>query len=151
MTRAVAEFSYAIVRDASGRHHAERALEAAGRGIPLHHRVDALPILDRGTTSWSVTLGAHEPSGFAVEERRLPLGHRLLHLRRFGATVSADAVRAAAEAISTLARDRRTIRMMVELFTADDAHRAALAGALRDRGFRDGLATGYRDTIAVDL
>ena len=151
MTHDARELSFAIVRDASDRRRTERALDQAGRAIPMYHRADALPILDRGTTSWWVSLGAEEPSGFAVEERRLPIGHRLLHLRRFGATVPAGAVRAASDAIAALARDRRTIRMTAEIFAPDETHRAAIADALRERGFRDGLAMGYRETIAVDL
>lgn len=145
------EPSHVILRDAADRRRAERVLEAAGRPIPFYHRIESSVILDRGTTSWWVSVAGAEPSGFAVEERRLPLGHRLLHLRRLGATVAPEAIAAAADAIAAIEREGGTLRTTVELFSPDESHRLALADALAARGFRDGVATGYRDTILVDL
>ena len=137
----------------------ERELAECGLSLPLSYRLAARECAPWWTDSWFVAIrdGATGRcrAGFAVQVKRLvmPPGHRVLRVVRLGATVPPELVDVAADALAGLVRrDARTLRLNVELFSAEPAQRAALVDALRRRGFTpaDELSC-YRETLTVDL
>ena len=159
--RATGRFGAAVLHgsaDAADRARCERELAEAGLALPLSYCAAAASC-PPWNDSWFVAIRDLDTqrcvAGFAVQVKRLalPPGHRVLRVVRFGATIPAAAVDAAAEALAALVQgDPRTLRLNVELFSADPAERAVLASALQRRGFEPSDDPScYHETLVVDL
>jgi hypothetical protein len=146
-----------VLRDASPEREAsERALAAAGVRLPLPHRT-GWALARRRITSRYVALRA--PSGayagaFTVDaavSRALP-GYRLLRVERFGEALAGALWPAAVDALATIARQPRVLRLTVEVFSRDAAARTRLGTLLAQAGFRQvGIVRNWDRTLALDL
>ena len=135
----------------------ERALLAAGVAVPLSHRVAWLATQPPGSHWYLAVRDASGVCrcGIALDvslSRALP-GHRLLRVEDFGSAETAAARDAALVALAELARRQpRILRVNLEIFSADDAIREALAQKLPTLGFtRPAVPRRYARTLALDL
>lgn len=135
----------------------ERALATAGIRLPLAHRAgwararpdlhSLLVGLRQADGVWAVAFGVH-----VSRSRALP-GFRVLRVDRFGEALPrthwADAVAALAEVAR---RDRRMLRLSVEVFSRDADTRVTLRGLLERSGFtRAATVRNWDRTLALDL
>ena len=135
----------------------EQALASAGIRLPLPHRAawakarpdvqSLLVALRAADGAWAAAVGL-----YAAASRALP-GFRLLRVERFGESVPRTLWSAAVDALACVARrERRVLRLTVEVFSRDDATRAALGELLARSGFtRAATARNWATTLALDL
>ncbi len=136
------------------RQQCERDLLASGVTLPLPHRC-AWALVNPSAQSWFIAVRDSQRKcrgGFAVEVRRSRLlpGHLLLLAERVGGPASDLALD---RLIDLVRRDRRVLRLHVQLFGCDRDERARNADLLRMRGFWpiQGEPLFYLDTLRVDL
>lgn len=90
-----------------------------------------------------------------LEYRPAPLlpDHYLVKATRFGRTLPREAFRPALEHLaSEVGRDRRTLRLTLNLFTPEPEERAAAIEALEAEGYRPSDdPDGYEHTLVMDL
>jgi hypothetical protein len=144
-------------RDSPDREACERALATAGVRLPLPHRAawartrpdveSRLVALRAADGGWAAAFGI-----YAAASRALP-GFRLLRVERFGeALPRAQWPAAVAALVEVVRRERRVLRLSVEVFSRDDDTRATLGGLLESNGFaRAAVARNWNRTLAVDL
>jgi GNAT acetyltransferase-like protein len=135
----------------------ELALATAGVRLPLPHRaawaktrpdMQSLFVAIRaGDGGCAAAFGLH-----AAASRALP-GFRLLRVERFGEAVPRDFWTAAVAALAAVAhRERRVLRLSVEVFSRDDETRSGLGGLLARSGFTQApTARNWDKTLALDL
>lgn len=136
---------------------AERELLAHGVPLPLPHRA-AWARFRPAAGFWFLLVRDSRgecAGGFMVEvsrSRALP-GHLLLMSERFGDSLPSPAAAPALGALADLARrDRRILRLDVEIFSPDADRRHALAEALEGAGFSPApLSRSYPETLTADL
>jgi len=134
----------------------ERELERHGIALPIRHHVEWLRAEGASDALLCV---ARDPEGAPVAatvaavapSRALP-GHHLYRVERFSS--SSDAADDAL--LSTLAdaarRDRRCLRLSVELFERDAGRRNRLGETLGALGFvREAVPRNYRRTVSMEL
>jgi hypothetical protein len=125
--------------------------------VPLPHRI-----------LWLESVGSREgwfcaaenaegycQAGFAIgmaRSRALP-GHRLLRVERFCAPADGEVVRAMLDRLITLVnRDRRVLRLSIEVCCFDETRRLATERLLADAGFvRSSSSRSYEHTLVLDL
>lgn len=139
-------------------HSCEIAMLERNAALPLPHR-SVWPLLESADAFWYIAIrSAPEAAcilGFVAEETHLKSlpWHRVLRVRRFGATGSMEALAMGVRALAVFARlRRRVVRVHLEVHTRDAATRSAIARACEPEGFTvPARMLGYRDTIAIDL
>jgi hypothetical protein len=78
--------------------------------------------------------------------------HRVLRVPQLGASISAEAAPSAVQALlEWTARDRRNLRLSIDLFSFDEVHRKRVGAVLERHGFRSVRVNGYLETLAIDL
>lgn len=141
----------------SAREHFEDELTRARVALPLQHRC-AWARAHPSTESWFVAVrDAHGTSccGFALEvgrTRALP-GHLVIRSERFGTAPSNEARAAALHALADFARrNRRILRVTLEVFSRDSGTRDVIARLLSSVGFsRTANGRSYEQTVVLDL
>jgi hypothetical protein len=153
----VESFTAVVVEpgDATARERVQRSLAADGVLLPLPHHWAAAELAE-WERPWLIALrdGAGRfRASVPVFGRPLPLGHRVLRAERFGAGMSPEAMRVAAQALARLTRaDARNLRLDVEIFSRDAAVHAAAAEALAAAGLSPREEHNrYTSTIVLDL
>ena len=139
------------------RQRLERELVENGVALPLAYRsVDATTRPE--DTSWFVSVldeSGRCRSGFAAHVRplRFAPGHRVMRVKRLGATLSSDTAACALEELMRAVRQDPTIlRLNVEVFTRDETKRQLLGSVLEELGLRRlDVANTYRETAVLDL
>ena len=140
---------------------AERELDARGTPLSLYHRTGWARAMASGSSSFFVAVRDDDDrcrAGFAVESSRsraLP-GHRLLSIMRLGMGIGGlddAALRKAIDALrGTVARDRRVLRVSVDVYGLDPGERARTGNTLKDAGFtRVPTTRSYERTLLLDL
>jgi hypothetical protein len=135
----------------------ERELAGAGVPLPLTSR-NAWALARPSAVSWFLAVRGGNGAcvgGLALDvapSRALP-GRSLLRAVKVGSNLPPGSSRAAAAGLAALARrDRRVLRVNVELLARDAGDRDRLGADLAAEGFRTlPELKGYRSTIAVDL
>jgi hypothetical protein len=151
-------YSVEVLRDLGPeRERWESDLSTAGISLPLTHRL-GWARAGFGSASWF--LGARDADGrarggFAIDvsaSRALP-GHLLLRADRLSVGGDFAALRACIAALGELARrDRRILRVNLELFGRDEAIRLRLSSLLQHYGFtRRVTSRMYDRTLVMDL
>jgi Acetyltransferase (GNAT) domain len=143
--------------DSAGREACEQALVTAGVRLPLPHRA-AWARTRPDVESWLVALRAADGRWaaafgvYAAASRALP-GFRLLRVERLGEALPRVHWSAAVAALADIVRrERRALRVSVELFSRDQETRATLGALLRDCGFAQAAtARNWDRTLALDL
>ena len=147
-----------VLRDGSAEREAcERSLATAGVRLPLPHRA-GWPLARRGVESRCVALrgtDGHWAAAFAVDavdSRALP-GFRLLRVERFGEALPQALWSTAVDALAAVGRrDRRVLRLSVEVFSRDSDRREQLGELLAGAGFERAAACRFwGTTLALDL
>ena len=135
----------------------EEELLAAGLRLPLTHR-SAWAGSDRSRGGWFLAVrdetGACRGGiGLQVSPSRALPGHLLLRVERFGDTLTRGARDALLHALTTLAsRDRRILRLYVEVFTTDEEVRAEIGRTAAELGLHQREpGRCYSHTVLVDL
>ncbi len=134
----------------------ERELLDCGFPFPLPHRVAWAKDWSEGESYFFSIHGPNNDccAGFATEvnySRALP-GHLLLRVERFGAGLDEAMAECAIHAIMCLARESRTLRINIEVFSPDTAHREMLLRVIQRHGFvRATRRRRYYRTISIDL
>ena len=135
----------------------ERSLAAAGIRLPLPHRA-LWTLARRGVESLSVPLRALDGAcvgAFVIQagpSRALP-GFRVLRVERFGEALPRGLWAAAVDALAEVAhRERRVLRLTVEVFSRDREARARLGELLARAGFvRAPTVRNWSTTLILDL
>ena len=147
-----------LFRDGSAEWDAyERSLAAAGVRLPLPHRA-GWRLARKGVESLRVLLRASDGAcagAFAIQaapSRALP-GFRVLRVERFGEALPRDRWAAAVDALVAVAhRERRVLRLTVEVFSRDREIRARLGELLARAGFVRALTVrNWSTTLLLDL
>jgi hypothetical protein len=136
---------------------AERELQARGLEVPLPHRA-VWARFHPAAGFWFVVARnerGEAVGGFMLQvswSRALP-GHLLLLSERFGESLPAEHASPALRALaSVIRRDRRVLRLDIEVFSPDATHRAALGEALAGAGFSGApLTRSYAETLTTSL
>jgi hypothetical protein len=93
--------------------------------------------------------------GFTAHTRRAPMlpGHQLLRVEQLGSNLPLDAADAAVGAFRTwIEKQRRILRLSIDVFAFDAALRKSLGLTLGHYGFRRAtFANGYTETAVLDL
>jgi hypothetical protein len=154
MNRAVTMDVLRTLDDARAR--CEEDLERAGTPLPLSGRI--VWARAHGATSWLVATrddAGRCRSAIALDVQRsraLP-GHFLLRGHRVGPGLDPELARITLGAVAAFARrERRVLRLSIELYEPDADRRSALGHMLDSLGFvRAAEGRNYRDTLLLDL
>ena len=147
-----------LLRDESAEWDAnERSLAAAGVRLPLPHRA-LWTLARRGVESLRVLLRAPDGScagAFVIQaapSRALP-GFRVLRVERFGEALPRGQWAAAVDAlVEVVHRERRVLRLTVEVFSRDSEARSRLGELLATAGFvRAPTVRNWSTTLVLDL
>ena len=132
----------------------EHAAQDAGLALPIHARSAWIAALGQKTSS-VVALGPAPRDWVCCEwiKRRALPGYFTWRVRRWMPGPDPDATDAVLDALSQRARkDRRILRVDLQLFSRDGESRRAVAEKLRARGFQLGPPTlSYARTLGVNL
>src|SRR5688572_29880036 len=135
----------------------EEELIAAGLPLPLTHR-SAWARSDSSQGPWFLAIrdsaGACRAGiGLQVSPSRALPGHLLVRVERFGDALTLGARDAALRALAILAsRDRRILRLYLEVFTTDDAVRAEIERTAAELGLHlSESGRCYSHTVLIDL
>lgn len=140
---------------------AEQELDARGTPLSIYHRTGWARAIAKDSSSFFVAVRDDDGTcraGFAVESSRsraLP-GHRLLTVLRLGIGLGGlddEALHVALDALrKVVARDRRALRVSVDVYCLDDGARSGTRCALKNAGFaRVPTTRSYERTLLLDL
>jgi hypothetical protein len=138
------------------REHRERELLSAGCPLPARARSSWARAFPRINTSLLVVEGASGAHGVLCVERHgsraLP-GHHIVRVFRVGAALPPEVADDAIEAlVDSVRKDRRALRVHLELFSRDPLVRARLGEIAAVHGFvRLPEVTNYEYTLVTDL
>jgi Acetyltransferase (GNAT) domain len=147
-----------LIRDESAEWDAhERSLAAAGVRLALPHRA-VWKLARKGVESLRVLLRGPDGScagAFVIQaglSRAVP-GFRVLRVERFGEALPRGLWAAAVDALMEVAhRERRVLRLTVEVFSRDREARSGLGELLAAAGFvRAPTARNWSTTLVLDL
>lgn len=147
-----------VLKGAAGeRRQLERELLRSGTPLPFASRFAVASIAGYSAAAFVAVLDPQGncAGGFAVLSRPAPLlrRHHLLRVEQFGSSIPMEAADAAvAGMLEWVRRDKRALRLSVDVFSFDEQRRQVLGRVLAGQGFRRAEhVNGYTETLVIDL
>ncbi|HEY0674471.1 MAG TPA: GNAT family N-acetyltransferase [Longimicrobiales bacterium] len=139
--------------------HTQYELQLRSRGVALpfasHAATAALSELSPAVFIAILDADGQCAGGFAAQARPAPLlpGHQLLRVEQLGSNVPLQATDAMVAALRKwIEKQRRVLRLSVDVFAFDAARRGSISATLARHGFRRSkFANGYTETAVLDL